>query len=180
MPFTAEKKKFLKEKLGVTDARILEMEASVSELSTNLKALGLEYKEDGVVEATPETVAAAPAAVAASAGVDLGALMDGMHTMQQTLGALAGAVAGLKSGLDVATKEIGDVKTAQTRSVETAAGDLNLARVAAAAQGAGFQASRDPSTVTKEAAAVTDDLAWFDGIAIAPLRDGSAAVGAAT
>lgn len=175
MPFTDAKKKWLKEVGGVSDDDITRMEATTKSLSDNLKALGIEYKEEGVVEPTPETVAAAPVQVAASQGVDLVALTNGMEAMTKAIGDLAGVVASIKTGLDSVTKEVGDVKTAQAKGVTEAAGDLNLARVAAAVGGAGgFQASNNPATVVnKEAGGAgvpTADEDWFDKIAIAPAR----------
>lgn len=171
MPFTDAKKQWLKDVAGVTDADIKQMEQTTKALSDNLKALGISYKEDGVVEPTQETVAAAPVQVAAAQGIDLTALANNMSAMTKAVGDLAGVVAGIKTSLDTVTKEVGEVKTAHNTSIEQAAGNLNLARVAGAVQGGGFQASRsEASVVKKEDGAPTADEDWFDRIVMAPAR----------
>ena len=118
MAFTEERRKFLVEALG--EEAVGALEKSTESMATQLKELGVEYKE---AEAQSEAAKTDEAEAAQSEGIK--ALAAQMAELTASVGTLVGAVAAQQ-------KEIAAVKTAQGKTDDEKVEDAFLAKVAKA------------------------------------------------
>jgi cation transport regulator ChaB len=118
MAFTEERRKFLVEALG--EDAVGALEKSTESMATQLKELGVEYKE---AEAQAEAAKTDETATAQSEGIK--ALASQVAELTTAMQTLVGAVAGQQ-------KELQAVKTAQTKTKDELIEDEFLAKVAKA------------------------------------------------
>lgn len=176
MPFTPAKKAFLKDIAKLSDTQITAMETSLKDLSGTLKAQNIEFKEEAITGEQPAAVEGAPDAAVVAANT--AATAEGNTLIIGSIAEMTKALAGLaqlvQSQGTAFTKEITDLKTAQTKSAEQIVEEANTSRLAATPSG--FSAARSTETVvqTKEGAAAGQkdgDASWFFNTVIAPLNN---------
>lgn len=181
MPFSDAKKAWLKDVAKYDDAKIGEMEASISSLGKSLKAAGVEWKEEAITGLPPTPEAAA----AAAATTDTAVTAEGNGLLINAVAELTKAVAGISQLVqkqqETFTTEIASLKTAQTKTADQVVEDALTAKIASGPAG-GFRASQ--SGVTAQPATKEDDTAkdasWFFNTVMAPLTDPAAMTAAAS
>lgn len=170
MPFTDKKKAWFKQHFGMDDTQIAAAEASFSGMATNLKALGIEYKEEGVepnaaapqpdptpapapvppptpAPPTPAPTPPAPNPATAAVAAPVTAQQDpAMQAIAAAVGDLAGVVKAMKEQMDA---------LAGPDAMNKRAEEMVLAKIAGAT---GFSASASPGNVVVGAKENADDF----------------------
>ena len=135
MPFSPEKKGWLKTVANMTDEAIGEWEANLTKMSENLKALGIEYKE-----ATGDSIGAEVASYA------------------KTMEAVVGMMTQLKSTVEQNAEAINQLQSTLTKGISEQVESTILAKIAQTPNG--FKATEsDNNIVSKEKQ--TKDYSWL-------------------
>jgi hypothetical protein len=139
VPFNKERREFLVKMIGEDATATLEQGSGA--LGTQLKALGIDYK---AVEPEPE------ADPKDGEGEDEGngeQTIAGVKELTSLFGNLTEAITGLTGTVNAMQKDIETLK----KPIDDQVADANLARMAAAATGAGYRASASEKNVVKGA-----------------------------
>lgn len=188
MPFSPAKKAFLKDIAKLSDPQIAAMEGSLKDLSGVLKANNIEFKEEAITGTPPESAAASTDAGTVEAAANTAATQEGNSLVVGAIAEMTKALNGLAVMMQNQnahfTKEIGDLKTAQSKSAEQIVEEANTARIAASPSG--FSAARSTETVVQSQKdgdggnGNGPDVSWFFTNVLGPLGDPSAMSAAAS
>lgn len=154
MPFSQERKDWLKDKANLTDEQIGDWESSLESLGNNLKASGVEWKASDSDNIFVDIIAVTKSVS------DVAASLPNIVSKQSELDQ---KIAELTAKLQEFDGKVADA----TKSIDEKVEARFLAQVAQAPQG--FQASTSDKTVV-EGAKAQEDTKWFDDIFAGLLR----------
>jgi hypothetical protein len=154
MPFSQERKDWLKAKANLTDADITEWEASLESLSSNLKASGVEWKASDSDNIFVDIIAVTKSVS------DVAAKLQDIATKQA---AFDTTLTEFATKMQEFTTKVDDA----TKSLDAKVEEKFLAQVASAPQG--FRAS-ESNTNKVEGEKAKKDSQWFDDIISGILR----------
>lgn len=161
MPFTVEKKAWLKDVAGIDDDTITSMETQTKALSDGLKSLGIEFKElDDLPEGSKAGTKEEPAGEAA--------VQAQLQPMVAAINTLTGVVAGLAEHIATSEKSVEEKLEAAMKSDDEKIADA-LTNKLAKMKG-GFEATSSKETVVdgKDAQLKETDNWWLREV-MAPL-----------
>lgn len=140
MPFSEQRKKWLKEIAKVDDSVIADWEHATDKLSANLKSLGIEYKEEGETD-----------------------IVSTFSKHTEALNSLAETVTGLKQTIETELPVIKAKQADLDKDFDTKVADAFTAQVAKMPNG--FKASESKDNVVEgNKQADNKDMSWFGNV----------------
>jgi hypothetical protein len=141
MPFTATKKEWLKNVAKLDDATVDEWEKSVDKLSANVKALGIEYKEETESDIVLQ-----------------------FKSMTDIVGSMVEAIAGMKTQIETTVAAVEAIRVKQVdinTELDKRVADAFVAEISKMPKGFSATSSKENVVDTK---ATKPDVAWFGDI----------------